>query len=125
MSAYREQVRKRRQVLERVVDVLKVLGKRGLSYRHMENEVAYTLPCFYGIGVGIIIQGRAKIGSILIVCSGPVWAKIPGSIFLSQSSPVLYTDLKHRLSGGGGREGMCEVQIRAGAPSSLAFSNRQ
>ncbi len=43
MSAHREQVRKRRQVLERVVDVVKVLGKRGLSYSHMENEAAYTL----------------------------------------------------------------------------------
>jgi len=43
MSAHREQVRKRRQVLECVVDVVKVLGKRGLSYRHMENEVSYTL----------------------------------------------------------------------------------
>ncbi len=43
MSAHREQVRKRRQVLERVADVVKVLGKRGLSCRHMENETAYTL----------------------------------------------------------------------------------
>ncbi|KAJ8263890.1 hypothetical protein GJAV_G00142760 [Gymnothorax javanicus] len=43
MSAHREQVKKRRQVLERVVDVVKVLGKRGLSYRHVENEAAYTL----------------------------------------------------------------------------------
>lgn len=38
MSAHREQVKKRRQVLERVVDVVKVLGKRGLSYRQVENE---------------------------------------------------------------------------------------
>lgn len=43
MSAHREQVKKRRQVLERVVDVVKVLGKRGLSYRQVENEAAYTL----------------------------------------------------------------------------------
>lgn len=43
MSAHREQVRKRRQVLERVADVVKVLGKRGLSYRHKEHEAAYSL----------------------------------------------------------------------------------
>ncbi|KAJ8270536.1 hypothetical protein GJAV_G00116060 [Gymnothorax javanicus] len=43
MSAHREHVKKRSQVLERVVDVVKVLGKRGLSYRHVENEAAYTL----------------------------------------------------------------------------------
>ena len=43
LSAQREQVRKRRRVLERVVDVVKVLGKRGLSYRHTANEAAYTL----------------------------------------------------------------------------------
>ncbi len=29
--------------MERVVDVVKVLGKRGLSYRHVENKAAYTL----------------------------------------------------------------------------------
>ncbi|KAK5599479.1 hypothetical protein CRENBAI_020790 [Crenichthys baileyi] len=33
MSAHREQVKKRRQVLKRVVDKVKVLGKRKLSYR--------------------------------------------------------------------------------------------
>nr|XP_054590119.1 52 kDa repressor of the inhibitor of the protein kinase-like [Nothobranchius furzeri] len=43
LSAHRAQVKKRRQVLERIVDVVKVLGKRGLSYRHVENEAAYTL----------------------------------------------------------------------------------
>ncbi|KAJ8402055.1 hypothetical protein AAFF_G00372900 [Aldrovandia affinis] len=41
MSAHRQQVRKKRQVLERVVDVVKAIGKRGLSYRHVENEAAY------------------------------------------------------------------------------------
>ncbi|KAJ8362304.1 hypothetical protein AAFF_G00384490 [Aldrovandia affinis] len=41
MSAHRQQVRKKRQVLERVVDVVKVIGKRGLSYSHVENEAAY------------------------------------------------------------------------------------
>ena len=43
MSAHREQVKNRRQVLERVVEVVKLLGKRGLSYRHVDNEAAYTL----------------------------------------------------------------------------------
>lgn len=43
MSAHREQVRKRRQVLERVVDIVKVIGKRGLSYGGMQSEAAYTL----------------------------------------------------------------------------------
>lgn len=43
MSAHRNQVKKRRQVLERIVDVVKIIGKRGFSYRHQENEVAYTL----------------------------------------------------------------------------------
>lgn len=43
MSAHREQVRKRHQVLERVVDVVKVIGKRGLSYRGSQSEAAYTL----------------------------------------------------------------------------------
>lgn len=35
-------MRKGRQVLGRVKDVVKVLGKRGLSYRQVENEAAYT-----------------------------------------------------------------------------------
>ncbi len=42
MSSHRKQIRKKRQVLERVVDVVKMIGKRGLSYRS-ENEAAYTL----------------------------------------------------------------------------------
>lgn len=41
--AHRDQVRKRRQVLERVVDVVKFIGKRGLSYRGQQSEAAYTL----------------------------------------------------------------------------------
>ncbi|KAL3976231.1 NLR family CARD domain-containing protein 3 [Sarotherodon galilaeus] len=41
VSAHRAQVKKRRQVLEPIVDVVKVLGKRGLSY--VEIEAAYTL----------------------------------------------------------------------------------
>ena len=43
MSAHREQLRKRRQVLERIVDIVKIIGKRGLSYRHLKNQAAYTL----------------------------------------------------------------------------------
>lgn len=43
MTAHRDQVKKRRQVLELVVKVLKVIGKRGLSYRQVDNEAAYTL----------------------------------------------------------------------------------
>ena len=29
--------------MERIIDVIKVLGKRGLAYRRSENEAAYTL----------------------------------------------------------------------------------
>uniref|UniRef100_A0A3B3S3W6 HAT C-terminal dimerisation domain-containing protein n=1 Tax=Paramormyrops kingsleyae TaxID=1676925 RepID=A0A3B3S3W6_9TELE len=43
LTEHRNQVKKRRQVLERVVEVIKVIGKRGLSYRQVENEAAYTL----------------------------------------------------------------------------------
>ncbi|XP_059901454.1 uncharacterized protein LOC132452716 [Gadus macrocephalus] len=43
LTAHREQIKKRRQVLDRVVEVVRVIGKRGLSYRHEDNEAAYTL----------------------------------------------------------------------------------
>lgn len=43
MSLRREQVQKRRQVLERLIDILKVIGKRGLGYRGSRHEAAYTL----------------------------------------------------------------------------------
>ncbi|KAK9535823.1 hypothetical protein VZT92_008178 [Zoarces viviparus] len=43
MSLHREQVRRRRQVLERIIDVMKLIGKRGLSYRSKQGEAAYTL----------------------------------------------------------------------------------
>ena len=43
VAAHRDQVRKRRQVLERVVDIVKVIGKRGLIYRGTQSEAAYTL----------------------------------------------------------------------------------
>ena len=42
-SIAREQVRQRRLVLERVIDIVKVIGKRGLSYRGDKIEAAYTL----------------------------------------------------------------------------------
>lgn len=43
MSAHRDQDGKRRQVLEPVVDVVKVLSRRSLIYRQVENEAAYAL----------------------------------------------------------------------------------
>lgn len=43
ISIHREQVRKRRLVLERVTDVVKVIGKRGLSFRGTKFEASYTL----------------------------------------------------------------------------------
>lgn len=43
IASHRDQVRKRRQVLERVVDIVKLTGKRGLSYRGTQSEAAYTL----------------------------------------------------------------------------------
>lgn len=42
LSLHRKQIRKKGQVLECVVDVVKMIGKRGLSYR-LENEAAYML----------------------------------------------------------------------------------
>lgn len=38
-----KQIMKRRQILDRVINVLKLVGKRGLSYRRNENEAAYSL----------------------------------------------------------------------------------
>lgn len=43
LAGHRELVKKRCQVLERVVEVVKVIGKRGLSYRSEHNEAAYLL----------------------------------------------------------------------------------
>ncbi|KAF7645646.1 hypothetical protein LDENG_00200640, partial [Lucifuga dentata] len=44
MSARREQIKKKRLVLERIVDIIKVTGKWGLSYRGgFDSEAAYTL----------------------------------------------------------------------------------
>lgn len=42
-SAHREKVRGRRQVLGRIIDAVKVIDKRGLSYRGMQSGAAYTL----------------------------------------------------------------------------------
>lgn len=43
LTVHREQIKRRRQVLDRVVEVVRVIGKRGLSYRQEENEAAYLL----------------------------------------------------------------------------------
>ncbi|XP_034062116.1 uncharacterized protein LOC117539872 [Gymnodraco acuticeps] len=43
MSRHREEVRRKRQVLERIIDVLKLIGQRGLSYRGTQAEALYTL----------------------------------------------------------------------------------
>ncbi len=43
IASHRDQVRKRRQVLERVVDIVKLTGKRGLSNRGTQSEAGYTL----------------------------------------------------------------------------------
>lgn len=34
---------KNRQIIERVIHVIKFIGKRGLRYRGHENEAAYSL----------------------------------------------------------------------------------
>ena len=46
MSATREQIHMRCKLLERVIDIVKVIGKRGLSYRGTHSEAAYTLDDF-------------------------------------------------------------------------------
>lgn len=43
LSLRQEQVRKKRQVIDCIVNVVKVIGKRGLSYQGSEFEAAYTL----------------------------------------------------------------------------------
>lgn len=42
LSLHRDQVRKKRQVMDRVIEVIKVIGKCGLSYRGTKYEAAYT-----------------------------------------------------------------------------------
>lgn len=39
----KEYVKKNRLFLERIIDVLKLIGKRGLSYRGNRNENAHSL----------------------------------------------------------------------------------
>lgn len=43
MFLHHEQVKKKHQVMERILDVVKVIGKCGLSYRGDKAESAYTL----------------------------------------------------------------------------------
>jgi hypothetical protein len=43
MNKRKEMIKKNRQILERVIDVVKLIGKRGLSYRGNKYEAAYTL----------------------------------------------------------------------------------
>lgn len=43
LSQRQEQVRRKRQVMDRVVSVIKMIGRQGLSYRGSEFEAAYTL----------------------------------------------------------------------------------
>lgn len=42
VSLHREQVRKKRQVMDRIIEVIKVIGKCGLSYRGTKLEASYT-----------------------------------------------------------------------------------
>jgi len=42
-SIMKKEVENRRQVLLRIIDIIKLIGKRGLSYRAKNNEAAYTL----------------------------------------------------------------------------------
>jgi len=39
----KKEVENRRQVLLRIIDIIKLIGKRGLSYRPKNNEAAYKL----------------------------------------------------------------------------------
>lgn len=43
MSIAREQVRQRQQVVECIIEMVKVIGRRGLSYQGDKSEAAYTL----------------------------------------------------------------------------------
>ena len=42
-GTHQKEVRKRRQVMERIIAVVKLIGKRGLSYRGSNEEAAYAL----------------------------------------------------------------------------------
>lgn len=43
MHLHREEVKKNRQILERIIEVIKIIGKRGLSVRAKRNEAGYFL----------------------------------------------------------------------------------
>lgn len=43
MHLHREEVKRNRQILERIIEVIKIIGKRGLSVRAKRNEAAYFL----------------------------------------------------------------------------------
>lgn len=43
LSLRQENVRKKQQVMDRIINVVKVIGKRGLSYQGSDFEAAYTL----------------------------------------------------------------------------------
>ncbi|GLV42880.1 hypothetical protein CBL_09960 [Carabus blaptoides fortunei] len=43
MSVHRAQIRKRKEILQRIIDIVKFIGKRGLSYRGDKLEAAYSL----------------------------------------------------------------------------------
>ena len=42
-SIRKKEIENRRQVLFRIIDIIKLIGKRGLSYRGKTNEAIYTL----------------------------------------------------------------------------------
>lgn len=43
LNAREQQVKKRRMIMQRIINIMKVIGKRGLSVRGDLNETAYTL----------------------------------------------------------------------------------
>lgn len=46
ISAHRDQIRKKLQVMERMINVIKVISKRGLSYRDDKHKCAYSIEEF-------------------------------------------------------------------------------
>jgi hypothetical protein len=43
LNIRQQQIKKKRRVLEVIIDIIKLIGKRGLSYRGKKYEAAYTL----------------------------------------------------------------------------------
>jgi len=37
------EIQKNREILERIIETIKIIGKRGLSFRGKRNEAAYSL----------------------------------------------------------------------------------